>query len=66
MLITPCRNCTERHATCHIDCEKYRAFRAEKDKQYEERKIQYIISDTIKAAKYKRIYAWRRRRGRYG
>lgn len=33
----PCKGCTDRYITCHSECEAYKAFRAERDRQIEER-----------------------------
>lgn len=33
MLNAPCMNCTERKFKCHSTCEKYKAFRAEREKK---------------------------------
>lgn len=63
---TPCYGCDKRHAECHCVCPDYKAFRAEKEKQYAERRRQYIIGDTIKRPMYERIGAWQRRKGRRG
>lgn len=41
----PCHYCTERTARCHSECERYLAFRAEKDKEYEKRRISHILTE---------------------
>ena len=36
----PCKDCTERHVGCHIECEGYKHFKEEYAKiQYEARRI---------------------------
>ena len=35
--IAPCRDCTDRHATCHSDCERYKEWQKVND-EYNERK----------------------------
>lgn len=41
MLTGPCKDCTERHLSCHSDCERYLSYVKEKDavnKQIREKK----------------------------
>lgn len=33
--ITPCKDCAERHAGCHAECEKYAAWKKESELQAE-------------------------------
>lgn len=33
----PCKDCTERQLYCHSVCDKYLAFRQEKQKEYKEK-----------------------------
>lgn len=61
---TPCYQCPDRHMHCHCDCPRYAEYRAEMDKQYEERKMRFIIIDTLYRPMHKRADAWRRRKGR--
>ena len=35
---SPCRDCAERMPGCHERCEKYSAYRADREKLYEYRK----------------------------
>ena len=35
----PCKDCPDRAAGCHSSCEKYRAFREERDADLEMRKM---------------------------
>ena len=32
----PCKNCTDRHAACHADCERYKAYRASLEERHAE------------------------------
>lgn len=38
---TPCKNCPYREIGCHASCPTYQSFRAEKDKECEERLMNY-------------------------
>lgn len=42
---TACKDCKERVIGCHIDCEKYRAFRKEKDEEAKGREKHRIIDN---------------------
>ena len=42
-LRAPCKDCPDRHPECHGRCEKYLAFRAERDKYNEARRIEKQI-----------------------
>ena len=35
----PCKSCNDRYATCHSECEAYKAYRAEMDRQLEEKRM---------------------------
>ena len=35
----PCKDCPDRVVGCHSVCEKYKAFREERDRELEQRKI---------------------------
>lgn len=35
MSITPCKDCTGRHESCHSDCEEYKKWKDELDKERE-------------------------------
>lgn len=32
MTIVPCKDCSERHESCHSDCDKYQEWKEESDK----------------------------------
>lgn len=40
---SPCMDCPDRAVGCHGRCEQYKAFRAEKEKEYAFRHEQYVI-----------------------
>jgi hypothetical protein len=63
---TPCYGCKERHATCHCSCELYKAYRAEKERDYERRVISSTVTDALYRPMHERVDAWRRRKGRRG
>lgn len=35
MTVSPCKDCTERHVSCHSHCGKYLTWRADVDKERE-------------------------------
>lgn len=41
MIVAPCKDCKDRVLGCHSTCEKYNAFKKEKEKLAELKKIQY-------------------------
>lgn len=60
------RECAERCATCHIDCEKHQKFREENERNKKERKQEiavkvYQCEQKVKSLKDKRNHKhWRR------
>lgn len=40
MIVSKCHGCEERHINCHSSCESYQAFRADRDRVYNERQLQ--------------------------
>ena len=53
----PCKNCTDRHAYCHADCERYKAFRASLDERHaEERKRREVNSFAFERQKKNEKY----------
>ena len=58
---TPCYGCDKRSAECHSTCEQYKEFRAWKESQYEERKIKYIVSDTLNRPRRERADRMRKK-----
>lgn len=39
-MLVPCKDCPDRYLGCHSKCDKYKAFRAEREAIYEQRKNQ--------------------------
>lgn len=37
-LIPPCKDCTDRHAACHDRCEKFKEYKAIREKENEARR----------------------------
>ena len=68
MSINPCaKDCPNRSATCHAECEKYAVFAKEreeerqaewKERQAEARMSGYVIERNIKARKRRRKESW--------
>ncbi len=52
---TSCKGCEERHVGCHIDCEVYKAYRANLDKEKEARIQAQKVNDVIDDYTVKRI-----------
>lgn len=42
----PCKDCPCRHVGCHSTCEKYQAFRRERDAVNRERNIDKMLAST--------------------
>lgn len=51
-MITPCKDCKDRHMACHADCDKYRAWKADLDAQ--RIKCRQNKGQTIEFAEYAR------------
>ena len=51
----PCKECADRRPLCHSECEAYRTFRAEKDRQCAERETLRHVHD-IQAARRERDF----------
>lgn len=62
MLNAPCKGCTERYSACHDECEKFKAFQAEKVKsnEYNRQKNEILISESVRRG------IWRNMRGKPG
>ena len=39
-MTAPCKDCPDRVLGCHSSCDKYKAFREERDRELEQRKLQ--------------------------
>lgn len=59
---TPCRECQTRSTNCHIDCEKYRAWRVAKDSHLES-KARYQEINSWTRSKYRTCQEWLKSRG---
>lgn len=55
MIKGPCKDCKKRYVGCHGKCEDYAAYRAELDKQREERKTASIVNELNYAAIRKHV-----------
>lgn len=51
-MISPCMNCPDRMVGCHGRCERYKAFRAERENEYALRHERYVMD--IPAADFER------------
>lgn len=50
----PCKNCSDRHMSCHSTCEKYLKFKKQNDEIREiKKRVNQISSDIIEIAKHK-------------
>ena len=38
-MTAPCKDCPDRHPLCHSECEKYLAYKAEREEQRMERRL---------------------------
>lgn len=57
MSLPPCKNCKLRRLGCHADCEPYKAYRAEREKEYAERERMATVNwyQAHTAARRKRV-----------
>ena len=58
----PCYQCPDRHVLCHSECEKYIAFRAERDRMNADRRIENTVNESrfARMAKAKAKYEKKR------
>lgn len=61
MSITPCKDCEARYPGCHGKCKDYITWRAEYDKDKEQKRIQ----KEIEAEQSRRVFGTRKRAGRW-
>jgi hypothetical protein len=68
----PCMDCTDRHKTCHSECERYKTYQRElvefnwkvkKEKNEEGAVTSYIVDAVAKRQKKKRVSERLGRRG---
>ena len=60
----PCRDCTQRSATCHATCKRYKDFEAENAQDREEKhkqKQEYMRASDTQIAGMKRMQRGRRK-----
>ncbi len=43
----PCKDCEKRYLGCHSDCESYKAYRADREADYEKRMNRRRLSDAL-------------------
>ena len=55
MILSPCKDCTDRHIGCHSTCEKYIDFRKRCDKEREDRLRNSAMLNTIMYANHRRM-----------
>ena len=60
----PCKGCPERHELCHAECEKYIAYRADRDRHCAERAVTWNVNDIREEAYIKRRKSLQRKGGR--
>ncbi len=66
MIKNPCaKDCPGRSAECHASCKQYAEYRADRDRQIEERKMQAVINDNPNVAKIMHERALKEKRGRH-
>lgn len=53
----PCRNCENRHSTCHVECEYYKQYKVRREEK-KERERQLAENDRFLMVEKKR---WRRK-----
>ncbi len=58
----PCKDCENRHPSCHSHCEEYKAFRAEIDREREERRYDSEIKAYNHDTRARLLKKTRRRR----
>ena len=52
-MLAPCKDCENRVLHCHSTCEKYLAFRQEKDSILKKQRIEYLSTKYLPTRKYK-------------
>lgn len=60
--MSKCYNCQNRHEGCHSECEHYKQFRAEIDRQNEQKEKDRILNSSLRAVKEFAVTHSRRRR----
>ena len=58
----PCYQCPDRHELCHMTCEKYLAYRAERDEQCRQRLTDRILNGVRNQRKQRAFDKYQKRR----
>jgi len=58
----PCKDCPERNELCHATCEKYKAYRAEREALYEDRHQRWERRHEVSEQMLKRAQAKKRKK----
>ncbi len=55
--IVPCKGCQKRHATCHVECEKYKDWQVARQPELEARKksATFAADMAIKDIRYRKL-----------
>ena len=67
MMTAPCHGCAERREGCHGGCERYQAYRAEREEIYRERREAYlrrVVRDEAYSKQERRALNRRKREGK--
>lgn len=58
-----CYECPDRTATCHSECEKFKAYREKKDAERKEREKTWFSDDQFFSFKRENVERYKRKRG---
>ncbi len=61
-MTVPCRDCTDRNATCHAECERYAAFAAERERIRQKRGEENAVETAKRKAieRTKKCTVWKK------
>lgn len=51
-MLSPCKDCSDRHSLCHASCERYLGFRKELDETSRKRRERIEIDYALKRLRY--------------
>ena len=51
----PCKDCTDRHACCAVDCDRWKEYLVKRDQEYAKRKS-FRDYDAYRIERTKRLY----------
>ena len=54
-MIAPCKDCKDRHHSCHAECERYKEWKEPLEKARKQKYINHKIDETILVSKEKAI-----------